>query len=328
VASKYLIQDEPVTIGQSQFRQPWKKRPLLGFTADLVDHLTAGLAPIEVLRREEDKEDLSWLVNRKGDGWVVSVFNYSLRREELVASPIATAKVAAEYPYKALPFQMVCRAPMRDCVEWYQERRPATQTVDGQLVVTDTIRGGDIRVYEFQPRPIEPRPSSRCVNFALNRPVTASSTYPGYAPQQAVDGRSDNARFWQSGLDPKGRSVNILPQWLQVDLGRTATISHVFVLFHVWPLQTPEMRQRVYKYVVEASTDGRQWTTVVDQSKNESPARAEGLERWFAPVPARYVRLTVLKNSALAGAQVVEFQALGDQRETYLVGPPPTNAGR
>ena len=108
----------------------------------------------------------------------------------------------------------------------------------------------------------------------------------------------------------------------------TETISHALVLFHVWPLVTPEMRQRVYKYVVEASTDGRQWTTVVDQSKNESPAQAEGLERWFPPVPARYVRLTVLKNAALAGAQVVEFQVLGDGRETYLVGPPPTKGSQ
>ena len=88
------------------------------------------MSPIEVLRRDEDKEDLSWLISRKGDGWVVSVFNYSLKREELVSQPIATAKVLAEYPYKAVPFQLACRAPMQDCVEWYDV--PPTVPADGR----------------------------------------------------------------------------------------------------------------------------------------------------------------------------------------------------
>lgn len=322
VAPRYMVQDEAVASDQSpsHFRQQWKKKPILRFTADLLDHLTSGLSPIEVLRREQDQEDLSWLVNRKGDGWVVSVFNYSLRREELVTRPITTAKVSVEYPYKAVPFQLVCRDRMQDCVEWYDVRRPSQQVVDGRLTVSDTIRGGDIRVYEFQPRRIEPRRCTRPANLAIKTPVRVSSVYPDYPPQNALDGRLDNASFWQSGLDPKGRTLNILPQWLEVDLEKTETIDRVFVLFHVWPGQTSEMRQRVYKFIVEASVDGQQWKTVVDESHNESPARPEGVDRWFEPVKARYVRLTVLKNSALSGAQVVEFQVTGDRQGAYHVG--------
>jgi acyl-CoA thioesterase-1 len=158
------------------------------------------------------------------------------------------------------------------------------------------------------------------VNLAIKAPVKASSFYPGYPPQNALDGRLDNGSFWQSGLDPKRRSLNAMPQWLEVDLEKSETIDHVFVLFHVWPGQTAEMRQRIYKYVVEASADGRQWKTVVDESHNESPARPEGADRWFELVRAHYVRLKVLKNSALSGAQVVEFQVTGDKRETYHVG--------
>jgi acyl-CoA thioesterase-1 len=188
------------------------------------------------------------------------------------------------------------------------------------MVVSDTIRGGDIRAYEFQPRRIEPRRCTRPVNLAIKTPVKVSSVYPGYPPQNALDGQLNNERFWQSGLDPRGRTLNIFPQWLEVDLEKTETIDHVFVLFHVWPRQTSEMRQRVYKFIVEASADGRQWTKVVDESHNESPARPEGVDRWFPPVKARYVRLTVLKNSALSGAQVVEFQVTGDRQETYHVG--------
>ena len=51
VASRYMLQDEAVTSDQSpkHFPQKWKKKPLLRFTADLLDHLTSGLSPIEVL---------------------------------------------------------------------------------------------------------------------------------------------------------------------------------------------------------------------------------------------------------------------------------------
>jgi hypothetical protein len=323
VAPRYMIQDQALVSDQypAHFPQKWKKKPLLRFTADLLDHLTSGLSPIEVLRREEDKEDLSWLINRKGDGWVVSVLNYSLRREELVERPMGTAKVWADYPYKAVPFQMVCRAPSEDCVEWYDVRRPAREMQAGRMVVSDSIRGGEIRVYEFQPRPIQPRRCMRSVDLARKAALKASSSYPGYPPQNAIDGPPDNERFWQSGPDAKRRSLNILPQWLQVDLGRSETVDHVFVLFHVWPGQTPEMRQQIYKYVVEVSADERQWTTVVDERRNELPARGEGADRWFEPLRARYVRLTVLKNSARSGAQVVSFQVTGDKQEPHLVGP-------
>jgi acyl-CoA thioesterase-1 len=209
---------------------------------------------------------------------------------------------------------------MQDCVEWYDVRRPAAQMQAGRMVVSDSIRGGEIRVYEFQPRRIEPRRCTRFVNFAIKAPVKASSSYPDYPPQNAVGGQLDNGHFWQSGLDPKRRSLNTMPQWLEVDLEKTETVDHVFVLFHVWPGQTPEMRQRIYKYLVEVSEDEQTWKTVVDERRNEMPARPEGADRWFEPVKARYVRLTVLKNSALAGAQVVAFQVTGDKQESHLVG--------
>ena len=75
-----------------------------------------------------------------------------------------------------------------------------------------------------------------------------------------------------------------------------------------------ETRQFIYKYVVEASVDGKEWTNVLDESRNADPGRAEGLERWFAPMPARYVRLTVIDNSAAAGVQLVELEVRGPDR--------------
>ena len=108
-----------------------------------------------------------------------------------------------------------------------------------------------------------------------------------------------------------------MPQWLQVDLGSVKDIDHVFVLFHCWPRESLDARLRIYQYVVETSVDGRKWKRVLDESKSVKNVRREGLERWFDPVKARYVRLTVLWNTSKAGAQVVEMKVMGAEKETY-----------
>jgi hypothetical protein len=68
---------------------------------------------------------------------------------------------------------------------------------------------------------------------------------------------------------------------------------------------------------VEASLDGENWQKVLDESKSMKNVDRWGLERWFEPVKARYVRLTVLKNTAGVGAQVVELKVMGPEKETY-----------
>ena len=316
VAAHHMVQAQEEESTQGMLRRPWMKKPVLAFVPHLVERLTAGLTPFEVRRREEDMEDLSWLVHRKGDGWLLTLFNYSLRREELVSRPLGTAKVIAEYPYKAVPFEIRCRAPAEDVMECFADRDVNWTRQAGQAVVSETIRGGEIRVYEFQPGRIEPPSVTRAVNLALNRPVTASSTLKGFSAGAAVDGRLNNDDFWQSDLDPKRHYVLDTPQWLQVDLEAPETIDRAFVLFHTWPSQTLETRLRVYKYTVDASLDGETWSTVIDEGMNEDPADAWGLERWFEPVQARHVRLNVLRNSAMAGAQVVELKIMGPEKTT------------
>ncbi len=315
ITAHHLIQKEAVESRQGMLGRAWTKKPLLTFVADFIERLTTGLGPIEVRCRPEDREDLSWQIARVGDGWTVTMFDYSLRRETLVAQPLGTAKVIADYPYREVPFEIVCRAPVADVMERYGERDVNWRPADGGAVIAETMRAGDIRVYELQPKPIPATRFKRPINYAENRPVTASSTLKGFAARAAVDGRLDNDDFWQSDLDQQKHYVFDLPQWLQVELEAPKLIDHVYVQFHTWPHQSLETRLRVYKYLVEASADGQTWTTVIDERVNEDPAKTEGLERWFDPLTARYVKLTVLRNSAFAGAQVVELKVMGPETE-------------
>jgi hypothetical protein len=62
-------------------------------------------------------------------------------------------------------------------------------------------------------------------NFARSARVTASSTYPRYSPERAVDGRTTTelgGEFsWANGEN------SVLPQWLEVDLAAPRAIRRV-----------------------------------------------------------------------------------------------------
>ena len=294
----------------------WNKS-LARFVPHLFEHLSAGVSPFEVRCRPEDRPDLSWIISRKGEGWVISMFNYSCARESIVVKRYGTDKVHANYPLKEVPFQVVCRAPVSDVVEWHGDRDVNWKASAGTAVISETMHGGEIRVYELQPEKIDLGLRTRFVNHALNRPVTASSFRKGYEPELAVNGNLGRFDYWWSDTDPRRHYVFDMPQWLRVDLGEVRTIDHAFVLFNYWEQESLKTRLRVIKYIVEASLDGEKWTTVMAESRNEDNMRPEGTERWFDPIKARYVRLTVLRNSAFGGARVIELKIMGTEKEQY-----------
>jgi alpha-N-acetylglucosaminidase len=65
---------------------------------------------------------------------------------------------------------------------------------------------------------------------------------------------------------------------------------------------------RYYQYKVEVSTDEKQWQQVVDMSTNTKPASVTGEMHEFAPADARFVRITMLKNSANPAVHLVELR--------------------
>ena len=312
-APEYMlaIDKQPTSVeGNGKLMRPL----LLTFWSDFFDSLFTSVSPFEVRVRPEDKPDISWSICKKADKWTLALYNYSLKREELIQDSVGTAKVNADYPYKALPVEIICRFPAEDVVELFEGREVKFQKIDGNTHVRLMCKGGDIGIYEFS-LSRNPLPEfNRSVNLALNKPVKVSSTFKGYSAEYAVDGKEGNGNFWQSG-EEKGEFST--PQWLTVDLQQPEMVDHVKLIFHVWEQRALELRQTVYKYQVQVSMDGNDWKTVIDESKNESPVEPGGTETWFKPVQARYVKLLVLRNSASSGAQVVEFSVMGDKTEKF-----------
>jgi hexosaminidase len=129
-------------------------------------------------------------------------------------------------------------------------------------------------------------------NLATGKKVTVSGgTQGAQAPELAVDDNLDLASsWWATG-----------PQWLQVDLGKVTSIGRVEV-FPYWD------GSRYYQYTVEASEDGKTWIMLADRSKNTIPASSTGDEIKFQPITARYVKITMLKNSVNEGVHLVELR--------------------
>ncbi len=313
-APKYLVTAEKSVTVEGRSRKQTLRPLLLNFCDDFVGNLFASVTPFMVKVAPEHRPDISWVISKQGSDWTVAMFNYSLKREELVARTLGTAKIAATYPYKSVPFEIVANVPANDVVELFGERNVKYQKVKGKLTVQESMKGGDILIYKFSPEKIKLSPYKRTVNLALNKPVTVSSTYKQFSAGYTVDGSDNNDYFWQSGVTKRKFTM---PQWLTVDLGQTATIDHIKLVFHVWQQLSLNIRKDIYRYKIQTSQDGQGWTTVIDESKNETPAEPGGTETWFKPVKARYVKLLVLRNASYSGTKVVEFAVMGKNTELY-----------
>ncbi len=166
---------------------------------------------------------------------------------------------------------------------------PVLITAEGVLLAScfdaqGAVVGAPLRL-EFRRVRFEP-------SLATGKPVRASDHLPQFPPENAVDGRVELERYWDSSSGA--------PQWLEVDLEEVRALGGVR-LWTYWD------GARFYQYRVEVSADGVSWTRVVDAAANTAPATAAGYAHRFAPVDARYVRVTMLRNSANPGLHVVEL---------------------
>jgi hexosaminidase len=133
-------------------------------------------------------------------------------------------------------------------------------------------------------------------SLTTGKPVTASAVEGDCKPSYITDGYAtkDIWRGWW-GAGP-------CPQWVQIDLQSVQKVGRIVVV-PFWN------GRRYYQYKVDVSTDGSDWKQVVDMSNNTEVATPRGHSTAFAPVDARYIRVTVLKNSANPSAHLVEVRA-------------------
>lgn len=131
--------------------------------------------------------------------------------------------------------------------------------------------------------------SSPGVDLARGRPVVASSIErEDTKAEYAVDDNGDTR--WSAKFSD--------PQWLSVDLGRVTTVAKVLLRWE---------SAFASAYHIEVSLDGKDWRQVY------STENGEGGEEWvsFAPVQARYVRLTGTKRGTDYGYSLYTLGVYG-----------------
>lgn len=136
--------------------------------------------------------------------------------------------------------------------------------------------------------------------LSQGRPTTASSLENASFPaSNATDGNP--ATRWSSAFAD--------PQWIQVDLGATATISSV-------TLSWEAAFGRAFQ--LQTSTDGTTWTTIFATTTGTG-----GVQNLTVSGTGRFVRMNGTARGTQFGYSLFEFQVFGTGGGT----PPPTSSG-
>jgi beta-glucanase (GH16 family) len=133
-------------------------------------------------------------------------------------------------------------------------------------------------------------PSAGAADVLLSqgRPVTASSVENAGTPAAAaVDGN----------LGTRWSSAATVPQWIQVDLGATATISQVILRWET---------AYASAYQVQTSGNGSTWTTVFSTTTGTG-----GVQTHNVTGSGRYVRVNATAKATQWGVSLWEFEVYG-----------------
>ncbi|MFD0715901.1 family 20 glycosylhydrolase [Paenibacillus sp. GCM10027626] len=133
------------------------------------------------------------------------------------------------------------------------------------------------------------------VNFALNKPVEASSSaIVNFTPEKAVDGNSGTR--WSS--------VETNP-WFSIDLGEQKAISRVVIN---WETAFAK------RYKIFVSSGGQQWTNVKgDDGIIYGNGGREAIP--FDEISARYVKFEGIESGTIHGYSFFEFEVFGSGKK-------------
>jgi hypothetical protein len=143
-------------------------------------------------------------------------------------------------------------------------------------------------------------------NLAQGRPTTESSHTDAYASSNAVDGNANT--YWES-------ANNAFPQWIQVDLGASTSISKVTLKLppsSAWATRTETL-----------AVSGDPGTIVGAKGYSFDPSSGNTATITFNAASTRYVRITVSANTGWPAGQLSEFEVYGSG-DTTSPGPTPT----
>jgi hypothetical protein len=137
-------------------------------------------------------------------------------------------------------------------------------------------------------------------DIALNKPATASSVEkPGTEPGKAVDG--DPTTRWASAFSD--------PQWIQVDLGATYTISGVAL---VWEAASAK------NYTIDVSATGSGgWATIATKTNMPAGARTDNITGLAGS--GRYIRMYGTARTTNYGYSLYTFSVYGTTGTQYIL---------
>ncbi len=145
------------------------------------------------------------------------------------------------------------------------------------------------------------------------KPATASSALDAFPVKNAFD---EDVRTWWSAT-----SGNV-GEWLRVDLGKTCRVDALQINFaDQGTTNLGRLRNDAYRYYVETSNDGQNWTTCLDRRDNHRDAPHD-YAQLDEPVAARYLRLVGVHTPAGGFFSVSDFRVFGQGP-----GKPPPRVG-
>jgi hypothetical protein len=110
-------------------------------------------------------------------------------------------------------------------------------------------------------------------NLAQGAAVTASSHEGTYFPRYAAD--DNNATLWRA-------EVGKMDEWIEIDMGSVQKVKRTHLQF--------EYPEHLYQYLIEYSTDGKEWKVFSDKRTHQRPACPMVDDN---DVKARYFRVTI-----------------------------------
>jgi len=132
-----------------------------------------------------------------------------------------------------------------------------------------------------------------------NKPVSVSSTYGGFYPNNAVD--EDIRTYWSAATSGKN-------EWIISDLGALSTVNAVQINYADQDAGFLGKSSGVFhQYRIWSSADGKKWQLIVDKSRNDKDVPHDYVEL-DKPVESRYIKLENLHmptgKFALSGLRV------------------------
>jgi len=115
-----------------------------------------------------------------------------------------------------------------------------------------------------------------------NKPVTVSSTFGGFYPNNAVD--EDIRTYWSAATSEKN-------EWIISDLGALSTVNAVQINYADQDAEFLGKSSGVFhQYRIWSSTDGKKWQLIVDKSRNDKDVPHDYAEL-SKPVESRFIKL-------------------------------------